>query len=369
MNTNNKDELQLSDSGLAQDFSNVLQTFKLQIQSASAETLKYKCKTNNISLNSKLKQAEIVQCLLTQFTNIFDIIKEFNMNDLKNICKYNSIRNYSTLKKNELIIAIMKLNASCAKQEFVYKIPELDTIKEPDTKVVKDDVVKSIEPVKTVEPIKLLESIKLLEDEQTLEKAFDDASKVLEKSNKLSEKMKKSADKKMQKNEKESVKELVKELAKSTEIESVKATEIESVKAKPSKVKSKPTLVKDTPIEPIPVLEEPKESIIVVTAVAQEVAQVVATAVVVTKKQAIPKSIKKIVWDTYVGHDIIKHRCLCCKRVTIDNTNFHCGHVISEKDGGTLETGNLRPICAACNHSMGTENMIDFVKKYGLFIG
>ena len=96
---------------------------------------------------------------------------------------------------------------------------------------------------------------------------------------------------------------------------------------------------------------------------------IIATATVITKKQAIPKSIKKIVWDTYVGHDIIKHRCLCCKRVTIDNTNFHCGHVISEKDGGTLETGNLRPICAACNHSMGTENMIDFVKKYGLFIG
>jgi len=60
---------------------------------------------------------------------------------------------------------------------------------------------------------------------------------------------------------------------------------------------------------------------------------------------------------------------LCCKRVTIDNTNFHCGHVISEKDGGTLETGNLRPICSACNHSMGTENMIEFVKKYGLYIG
>ena len=30
---------------------------------------------------------------------------------------------------------------------------------------------------------------------------------------------------------------------------------------------------------------------------------------------------------------------------------------------------NLRPICGACNHSMGAENMVDFVVKYGLYIG
>jgi hypothetical protein len=51
------------------------------------------------------------------------------------------------------------------------------------------------------------------------------------------------------------------------------------------------------------------------------------------------------------------------------NTNFEVGHVISEKSGGTHEINNLRPICFACNHSMGSENMIDFVVKYGLYIG
>jgi 5-methylcytosine-specific restriction endonuclease McrA len=48
---------------------------------------------------------------------------------------------------------------------------------------------------------------------------------------------------------------------------------------------------------------------------------------------------------------------------------FHVGHVISEKAGGTHEINNLRPICASCNHSMGSENMVDFVIKYGLYIG
>jgi 5-methylcytosine-specific restriction endonuclease McrA len=87
------------------------------------------------------------------------------------------------------------------------------------------------------------------------------------------------------------------------------------------------------------------------------------------KKQSIPKNVRIIVWNHYIGEDIIKHRCLCCKKVIISNTNFEVGHVISEKSGGTHEINNLRPICFACNHSMGSENMIDFVVKYGLYIG
>lgn len=87
------------------------------------------------------------------------------------------------------------------------------------------------------------------------------------------------------------------------------------------------------------------------------------------KKQSIPKNVRAIVWNHYIGEDIIKHKCLCCKKVTITNTSFEVGHVLSEKNGGTHEINNLRPICFACNHSMGTENMIDFVVKFGLYIG
>jgi len=87
------------------------------------------------------------------------------------------------------------------------------------------------------------------------------------------------------------------------------------------------------------------------------------------KKQSIPKNVRIIVWNHYIGEDIIKHKCLCCKKVTISNTNFEVGHVLSEKNSGTHEINNLRPICFACNHSMGAENMIDFVVKYGLYIG
>ena len=88
----------------------------------------------------------------------------------------------------------------------------------------------------------------------------------------------------------------------------------------------------------------------------------------IKKKQVIPKYIKKLVWNTYIGGDIIKHRCLCCKKSIIENTFFECGHIISEKDEGTLEISNLRPICSECNKSMGSMNMIDYIKKYGLYI-
>jgi hypothetical protein len=87
------------------------------------------------------------------------------------------------------------------------------------------------------------------------------------------------------------------------------------------------------------------------------------------KKKNIPKNIKKLVWTKYIGQEIIRHKCLCCKTVTIENTFFECGHVISERDGGTLEISNLRPICGECNRSMGTMNMIEYIKTYGLFIG
>jgi 5-methylcytosine-specific restriction endonuclease McrA len=79
--------------------------------------------------------------------------------------------------------------------------------------------------------------------------------------------------------------------------------------------------------------------------------------------------VRVIVWNHYIGEDIIKHKCLCCKKVTISNTNFEVGHVLSEKCGGTHEINNLRPICFSCNHSMGSENMVDFVVKFGLYIG
>jgi len=84
------------------------------------------------------------------------------------------------------------------------------------------------------------------------------------------------------------------------------------------------------------------------------------------KKKSIPKKIKELVWNNHIGHDIATSMCTCCDKTPIKNTEFHCGHVLAEANGGTLDITNLRPICAGCNLSMGTQNMDDFKKVFGL---
>ena len=83
-----------------------------------------------------------------------------------------------------------------------------------------------------------------------------------------------------------------------------------------------------------------------------------------TPKKAIPKAMKRLVWDTYIGEDIGKSLCLCCNHVYIRQIEFHCGHVRSEAEGGEINVSNLRPICAQCNLSMGKTNMNEFKKMF-----
>ena len=82
------------------------------------------------------------------------------------------------------------------------------------------------------------------------------------------------------------------------------------------------------------------------------------------KKKAIPKAMKRLVWDTYIGENIGKSLCTCCNHVYIRQIEFHCGHIIPEANGGEINVDNLRPICAQCNLSMGTTNMNEFRKMF-----
>lgn len=79
------------------------------------------------------------------------------------------------------------------------------------------------------------------------------------------------------------------------------------------------------------------------------------------RKKAIPAALKKKVWYTYIGEEYGTGVCFCCKTTRIQQLSFHCGHVISEKNGGDMNLRNMRPICQNCNSSMGTKNMNDFM--------
>jgi len=81
-------------------------------------------------------------------------------------------------------------------------------------------------------------------------------------------------------------------------------------------------------------------------------------------KERIPMSVRNTLWKNYFGEET-KGVCQCCKTEVISITNFDCGHILSEADGGEVHLENLKPICRTCNSSMGKMNMEDYMKKYG----
>ena len=264
----------ISSDEIAQKLDEINTKTETELNKLTIEVLKEKCKELNIGSISKLKKPELISALLSKKQELWTLIKDKKMPDLKNICKTYNIKNVSGLKKFELCYLILDYCSTNLK----FKIEETPTLQdETKQKNTNDENVTTIE-TKKLSPLEELE------------------------------KQKKEIELKMK-----------------NELEKQKKIEDEQKRIENEQKKQ--------------------------------------------KKQSIPKNVRIIVWNHYIGDDIIKHRCLCCKKVLISNTNFEVGHVISEKNGGTHEINNLRPICFACNHSMGAENMIEFVVKFGLYIG
>lgn len=90
---------------------------------------------------------------------------------------------------------------------------------------------------------------------------------------------------------------------------------------------------------------------------------IVKKATVPRKKQGIPKKVKDDAWTTHVGNKS-EALCICCRTKTITPFDFHAGHVVSEANGGPVTVENIRPVCSACNLSMGTRNMSEFVATH-----
>jgi hypothetical protein len=84
------------------------------------------------------------------------------------------------------------------------------------------------------------------------------------------------------------------------------------------------------------------------------------------KKESIPAAIKTLVWNKWIGEKVAEAGCYACRVTTISMRHHHCGHVVSEKNGGKCTIDNLRPVCANCNLSMNTMNMKEYIEKFGL---
>ena len=75
------------------------------------------------------------------------------------------------------------------------------------------------------------------------------------------------------------------------------------------------------------------------------------------RKKPIPATLKRLVWNKYIGESVGKAKCMCCNLTDITQMSFHCGHIIAEANGGTATIDNLQPICQNCNLSMRKTDM------------
>lgn len=75
-----------------------------------------------------------------------------------------------------------------------------------------------------------------------------------------------------------------------------------------------------------------------------------------------PKARREAVWNRYFGERVGVGHCQCCRR-EITQQSFECGHVVAVAAGGSGGLENLRPVCRACNRSMGTLDMETFKRQ------
>jgi len=370
--------------------------FDANLQKMNMNDLKSKCFANSITNISKFKKQELVNRLTEEFELLWTYYSSINLPELKNICKTNYINGVSTKKKDDIISVIMVKNSTCDSMLFLGKNPLLPEVEESHfvkpmrisdelasflekpsgTEMTRTEVIRDINKyirinnlqdkennhkinpdIKLATLLKLNESNELtyfnirryleLEEEDRIQKETENKIKLdFLKQHEEEDRIQKE-------------KQLKRELKKQKELEKIKQQEMEEENARLKQEEER-----QTQLDLIKHLEEEETQL-----KKQKELEKIKQQDIKNKKQVIPKSIKVIVWNHYIGENIINHRCLCCKKVLISNTMFHVGHVISEKAGGTHEINNLRPICASCNHSMGSENMVDFVIKYGLYIG
>lgn len=85
--------------------------------------------------------------------------------------------------------------------------------------------------------------------------------------------------------------------------------------------------------------------------------------VVKEERKAIPKQIRREVWDNYFEGNM-KGNCYCCERELDFEREYECGHVIAAKNGGENTVENLRVVCKTCNLDMSTMNMNDYKKLF-----
>jgi hypothetical protein len=90
--------------------------------------------------------------------------------------------------------------------------------------------------------------------------------------------------------------------------------------------------------------------------------------------QSVHAKRRQEVWEKYVGNKFYTI-CFCCRKQPIYATGdkysknnkkkpvWEAGHILSQKEGGSMDVDNLLPICSPCNGSMKALHWDLYVEK------
>ena len=350
------------------------ETFKKSIASLTVDELRQLCLLNKITGMSAAKKADLTSALSKDYTKNCESLKKLKVDELEEMCRLKKIKGFSGYKKDDLVglIALFDMSIKETKDDVknTKDVKDVKDVKE--VKEVKEAVAEPGETKPKKEPVAVKEASILELDEQMQElKARLELVEQIKKAKQEQERLdKERLDKERLEKERLDKERLDKERLDKERLDKERLEKERLDKERLEKERidkeriDKERLDKERLDKEQERLERERTS---------EQSSVVDETTGVKKerkkKEIIPKSVRSHVWNLYIGPTINEHRCLCCKKAIIKITDFDCGHVIAESAGGTHEIGNLRPICSACNHAMGSQNMIEFVVKYGYYIG
>ena len=321
------------------------ETFKKSIAMLTVDELRQLCLLNKISGMSAAKKADLTSALSKDYTKNCESLKKLKVDELEEMCRLKKIKGFSGYKKDDLVGLIALFDMSIKDTKDVKDVKDTkdtkDSVAEPgETKEKEEKEKEKKEKPKKEVVVAAKEVVVAAKEASILE--LDEQMQELKARLEMVEQIKKA---KQEQEEKERLEQ------ERLEKERLEKERFEKERLEQERLE-KERLDKERASEQSAVVDE-------TTGVKKER----------KKKEVIPKSVRSHVWNLYIGPTINEHRCLCCKKAVIKITEFDCGHVIAESAGGTHEIGNLRPICSACNHAMGSQNMIEFVVKYGYYIG
>ena len=81
------------------------------------------------------------------------------------------------------------------------------------------------------------------------------------------------------------------------------------------------------------------------------------------KRRKIPAAVRNACWVGTFG-TALEGVCTVCKIVPITKLDFHAGHIIPHVKGGPDSVGNLQPVCATCNTSMGSQYLATYAATH-----